>query len=175
MKIFLHKPYDIDKISSWLLDDVIGKWVRHCDIYIPRLSVSRLHLTAILTMYSLIISTVQTKCEHYLTLRTLFPWWLTDCTSSYFSGGVIPLPVRFYLHTSAIVNSSGQITNPPKINSGTRKGPAFNRSDQGLYSRICTDALSGWLLHMIGQVPFLIQTASHYWHVPIGLGFIPWL
>ena len=62
----------IDKISSPVLDDVF-KQGRHFDIYIPPLSVRRLHVLFILTKYRANTRCPFFKCEHLLTLTMFGP------------------------------------------------------------------------------------------------------
>ena len=65
-----------------------------------------------------------------------------DHITYYFSGGIIQLPVRDYIHTAATENSCGWITHLPRIHSGTRKGPALDRLNQAHYSHIYRDDLA---------------------------------
>ena len=72
IKIFLRKTYYIDKISSPFADDVCSLGM-HINIYIPRLSVPRLHLFTMVAKYLPPISAGQYEVRTLLTLRIFFP------------------------------------------------------------------------------------------------------
>ena len=72
IKIFLSKTYYIDKISSPFADDVCSLG-RHFDIYIPRLSVRRLHIFTMVSKCLPPIFAGQCEVQTLLTLRIFFP------------------------------------------------------------------------------------------------------